>query len=211
MRKLAFTLIPLLFLACGREPAAPTTGNLPGPSFDFQNGPASPGGSGVLRTDYVLVFWATGDPSQDLLVRHFNAEDLDLCGGATPFPTVEIQWVVGQLATQRFAKSDDLPVYVYRYSDVEPPVNNFGTEYCAYLASNWIYRGTSRYLQHDNDYDLSGVRTNAISVDLDGTVFDRAGRQYTYHESYVSNDRPGSAQPPGPVSHYWSRYTLSIN
>jgi hypothetical protein len=210
MRKLALTLIPLLVLACGREPAAPTTGNSASPSFDFQNGPANPGESGVLRTDFVLVNWETPHPSEGLTVRHFNAEDLDLCGGATPFPTVEIQWVVGQLATQRFAKSDDLPVYVYRYPDVVPPFNNFGTEYCAYLASNWIYRGTSRYLQHDNDYDLSGVRTDAISVNLSGTVFDRAGQRYKYDESYVSNDRPGSAQPPGPVAHYWSRYTLSI-
>lgn len=212
MRKLALLVLPLLFLACQRDPGAPATLDLPGPAFDLQNASPSPDQSVVSRTEFTLVLWGTSDPSQDLLVRHFNAEDIDLCGGATPLPSIEIQWVVAPPATQRLAVTGEVPVYVYRLSDLPPPVNS-GTvspEFCAYLVSNWIYRGTSRYLQHDNDFDLSGVRTNAIIIDLTGTVFDRAGQRYAYRESFVSNDRPGSVDPPGPVSHYWSRHTLSI-
>jgi hypothetical protein len=201
-----------LLLACGGDPAAPATGNRPGPSFDLQNGPATPGQSVVLRTDYSLVIWETVDPSQDLIVRHFNAEDLDLCGGATPPPLLEIQWVLAPPATQRLGTTGELPVYVYRLSELPPPANwgSVSPEFCADLASKWIYRGATRYIQHDNDFDLSGVRTNAITRILIGTVFDHVGQRYAYQEFLESNDRPGSGDPPGPLAHYFSRSTLSI-
>lgn len=212
MRKLPYLLIPLLALACERDPVTPPAGGQQRPAFDQQSDPASPEQSAVSWTEETAQRWETADPTQDLIVRHFNAEDLDLCGGATPFPVIEIQWISTPLANQRTAFSDDMPAYVYHRSEVPPPSDwqNLSPEFCSALATKWIYRGTTRFRQHDNDFDLSGVRTNAITAQFTGTLYDHSGQGHAYRDFCAWNTRPSSLEHPGPAGHEWQRCTISI-
>jgi len=202
MQELPYLLIPF----------TPTNGSRQGPAFDLQSDPASPEQSAVSSTEETAQHWETADPGQDLIVRHFNAEDLDLCGGATPFPVIEIQWISTPLANQRTAVSDDMPAYVYYRSEVPPPSDwqNLSPEFCSALATKWIYRGTTRFRQHHNDLALSGVRTNVISRQFIGTLYDHTGRGHAYRDFCVSNDRPVFLDHPGPEGRYWQRCTISV-
>jgi len=67
MRKLAFTFVPLLLLACSEGPTSTTPrAAAPVPSFDFSNGPAVPGHSYLLRDAYGEFAWLFVDPVTEL-------------------------------------------------------------------------------------------------------------------------------------------------
>lgn len=182
MRTFAFPFVALLFLACDRQPTAPTTHALLPPTFEFDNGPPAPGQGFVVRFNESF-YLTTVDVSQDLVVRHYNAEDITFCGGATPLPLMEEQWILGPPGTEvLFTMFRDEPVYVYRYSEVPPQAVT--PQFCADLVSKWIYRGVHSSLHIDSDFSLNGLRSNTIRAAFFGQVFDRAGQRYGYWESF---------------------------
>ena len=87
MRKLAFTLVPLLlFVACSEQPTStPLNEAVAAPSFDFSNGPAEPGNSYIIRSEYGGFAWYFVDPVTELAALVTEDE----CGAfaeATPVP-----------------------------------------------------------------------------------------------------------------------------
>lgn len=208
MRKLALTLVPLLLLACDWETAAPTTQSLPPPAFAFENGPPTPGQGFVIRFNETL-FLTTVDVSQDLVVRHYNAEDISFCSGTTPLPLQEEQWILGPPDTEVWITMfRDEPVYVYRYSEVPPQAVT--PQFCADLVTKWIYRGVHSYRHIDNDFSLNGLRSNTIRADFLGQVFDNAGQRYGYWESFHVVYHPARENRPPEHPNDLDMYNLVI-
>ena len=169
-----------LLAACDpSQPAAPGA-RTPDPAFGTGNGPAEPGHSRVLRFGEA-VFLSSVDESQNLVVRHYSAEDIDFCGGSTAEPTAEAQLVLTPNAAVFHWRTGELPVYVYRLSEVPP--QDVSPQFCDDLVNKWIYRGTHQLFNRDNNLFFDPTRTNTFGWHAVGKVFDRAGNKYHYQES----------------------------
>jgi hypothetical protein len=184
----ALAVLSLLALgsACDQsQPLAPTSGEShPRPSFRPANGPSHPGHSFVFRQDIDLPFLVSVDESQNLVVRHYNAEDIDFCGGSSPTPTAEEQLVLTRHHAVETFRTGELPVYVYRLSEVPP--SEVSPQFCEDLVTKWIYRGTHRLRNHDNNLFGFPSPTNAFGWRGVGTVYDRAGQRHHYLESFFA-------------------------
>lgn len=205
MHTRARILVPLLFLACGREPTAP----LPSPSFAFDNRPPNPGQSFVVRTE-TSVYWTSVHPSEDLVIRHFDAEHIDFCGGSAPPPMVQEQWVpsIGLETFVWLATFKDQPIYVYRNSEVPPQA--ITPQYCDDLKNKWIYHGLHSYRHHDQDYVMNVPGANEIRTDFVGTLFDPAGDRYQYREFHMFVQHPDRVGGPSDHPEYLDFYRLVI-
>lgn len=162
------------------------------PAFGTANGPENPGHSFVLRFDAGVFLYGPGgapfflvseDQAHDLVVRHYNAEDIDFCGGSSPEPSSEAQLVFTPGAAVYVWKTGVLPVYVYRFSEVPPFTGDITEEFCSDLREKWIYRGTHKLLNHDSDLFFDPTRMDAFGWHAEGIVYDRAGGKYAYQES----------------------------
>lgn len=170
-------------------------------SYGTSNGPATPGHSFVVRSNGG-VFLTTVDQAHDLVVRHYNAEDFMSCGGSSGVPASEAQLVPTPNGSIYIWQTGEIPVYVYRLSEVPP--QQASPEFCADLVAKWIYRGTHQLLNHDNNLLFDPGRTNVYGWSAHGTVFDRAGVAHQYHESSLTVVDPN---PPRTVR---ENYSLSI-
>lgn len=189
-RLLALSLL-LIAAACGGStPAAPSSAGDETPSFGTGNGPLTPGHSFVIRSNDG-IFLSTVDEVNGLVVRHYNTEDIDFCGGATATPTAEAQLVLTPGAAIYTWRTGELPVYVYLLSEVPP--QQASEQFCQDLKTKWIYRGTHRLTNHDNNLFFEPGRTNAFGWNGEGTMFNRAGKRFSYRESLmvtVATDPP---------------------
>jgi hypothetical protein len=180
--------------ACDQsQPVAPTAGESAShPAFGTANGPVNPGHSFVFRQD-IGVFLTSVDEAQDLVVRHYNTEDIDFCGGTSSAPTAEEQLVLTRHHATETWRTGELPVYVYRLSELPP--QDVSPQFCADLVTKWIYRGTHQLRNHDNNLFGFPSPTNAFGWRGEGTVFDRAGKKYHYQESFFAVIDWGSDPP----------------
>jgi hypothetical protein len=180
---ISVALLVAASLACeSGQPAAPTAPESPAtPSFGTANGPANPGHSFIVRS-LDLFFLTTVDEEQDLVVRHYNTEDIDFCGGSSSVPLAEAQLKVkpGSPAIYHW-KTGFIPVYIYRLSELPP--GDVTPEFCEALATKWIYRGMHHLRNHDNNLFFDPSRTNSFGWNAQGKVFDRAGVKHSYKES----------------------------
>jgi hypothetical protein len=198
----ALILIPLLFLACGREPAGPA----PRFSVGFENAPLNPGRSLVVRTQ-TGVYWTSVLPAEDLVIRHFDAEHADFCGGSAPATVVQEQWMP-TLGLVYLAWFRDQPVYVYRNSEVPP--QDVTPQFCEDLETKWIYRGVHSYRHHDQDYEMSVPGADEIRTDFIGTLYDPAGHRYGYREFHMFVQHPDAVGGPSDHPEYLDFYRLVI-
>jgi hypothetical protein len=183
------------------------------PAFGTANGPENPGHSFVLRFDAGVFLYGPGgvpfflvsvDETQDLAVRHYNAEDIDFCGGSTPEPASEAQQVLTPPGPVVYVwQTGVLPVYVYRLSEV-PPTEEVTEQFCNDLKEKWIYRGTHQLLNHDNNQFFDPTRTDAFGWHAQGIVYDRAGGKHAYQES------ESAVVDPNPFRIIRDDYQLSI-
>ena len=152
------------------------------PSFGFLNGPENPGMSGVYRYQDGLWFLGTNDPTTDLLVWHLAAEDWWFCDGTEGPPDFDIQNVTNPQgvhdALVQLAKADDLPIYIYRWSEFA----NSTLPWCEKVTDLWLYKGTHRMVYNDNDWNVTGSRGNSYHWNAHGTVYDPDGNEYRYQE-----------------------------
>lgn len=193
----AFILIPLLLLACGREPAGPSprfsVGSENGVSLE--NGPLNPGQSFVIRTQR-SVYWTSVHLAEDLVIRHFDAEHVEFCGGSAPAPVLQEQRMpsLGFVLISWFR---DQPVYVYRNSEVPP--QDVTPQYCEDLKTKWIYRGVHSYRGHDQDVMMDVPGANQMRTDYIGHLFDPAGHRYVYRQVHMYVVHPDAVG--GPTDH----------
>jgi hypothetical protein len=179
--------VPLVFalVSCNNQSAvAPSSiGNGSPPELGTGSGPANPGHSFVFRSQDG-IFLSSVDEAQGLVVRHYNTEDADFCGGNTPTPTAEAQLVFTPGGAIYVWKTGVIPVYVYRLSEVPP--QEASRQFCKDLKAKWIYRGTHELKNHDNNLFFDPTHTDAFGFTGQGTVFDRAGAQFSYYESLLA-------------------------
>jgi hypothetical protein len=201
-RLLVFSLLVALAACDTPTPVAPAgDGSGVHPEFGTSNGPVIPGHSFVIRSNDEF-FLTSVDEANDLVVRHYNTEDIDFCGGGTAPPTAEAQLVLTPGAAIYTWKTGVLPVYVYRLSEVPP--QDVSEQFCIDLTTKWIYRGTHQLTNHDNNLFFDPGRIDAFGWNAQGTVFDRAGKEYSYLESFL-----GVADPDRQRDLHFS-YRLSI-
>jgi hypothetical protein len=188
------------------KPTAPSDDN---PMFGTGNGPAEPGHSLVVRSNDG-IFLTSVDEVNGLVVRHYNTENIDFCGGTDTPPTAEAQAVFLPGAVIYTWKTGVIPVYVYRLSEVPP--QEASPQLCNDLKTKWLYKGTHTLTNHDNDVFFEPGRTNAFGWIGQGSVVDRAGRGYRYSESFQAAITPVPAPPPEDVIGIERnvRYSLSI-
>jgi hypothetical protein len=136
------------------------------------------------------------------VVRHYDTEHIDFCGGTVAPPTVEAQLVLTPGAAVYTWKSGVLPVYIYRLSEVPP--QEVSPQFCLDLKQKWIYRGTHQLTNHDNNLFFDPTRTDAFGYNGQGTVFDRAGKRYSYREALLA------VFVPDPFRELNFSYTLTI-
>lgn len=184
------------------SPVAPAAaGSETNPAFGTGNGPVNPGHSFVFRSNDG-IFLTSVDEAQDLVVRHYDTEDIDFCGGSSAPPTAEAQLVLTPGAAIYVWRTGVIPVYIYRLSEVPP--QEVSEQFCQDLVEKWIYRGTHRLTNHDNNLFFEPGRTNAFGYNGQGTVFDRTGKKYSYKESFLA------VLLPDPFIERNFRYNLSI-
>jgi len=184
MRKLLLLPILALALACEAQPTAPPVDqSADAPALSFMNGPMNPGNSGVYRFQDVTWVWTT-DPQRDVGATHYRSDDWIACGGTQDFVPSDVQLVTNPQgahdAIHQLAKAGDIPVVIYRISEL--PGWSDPDAMCAYLAENWLYRGTHRMLVTDNDLFTSGPGANSFGMSAHGTVYDQSGAPCTYSE-----------------------------
>jgi hypothetical protein len=201
-RLLVLSLLVALAACDTSAPVAPAgDGSGVHPQFGTSNGPVNPGHSFVFRSNDG-IFLTSVDEENDLVVRHYNTEDVDFCGGGTAPPTAEAQLVLTPGGAIYTWKTGVIPVYVYRLSEVPP--QDVSDQLCIDLKTKWIYRGTHKLTNHDNNLFFEPGRTDAFGWNAQGTVFDRAGQQYSYRESFLA------VLVPDPFRELNSRYKLVI-
>lgn len=190
---LALSLLGVASACDQSQPVAPSTEeSAPHPSLGTANGPANPGHSFVFRQD-IDPFLTSVDESQDLVVRHYDAENIDFCGGSASTTTAEEQLVLTRHHAIQMWRTGEIPVYVYRLSELPPQEES--PQFCADLVTKWIYRGTHRLRNHDNNLFGFPSPTNVFGWRGEGTVFDRAGERYHYRESFIAVIDWGSDPP----------------
>jgi hypothetical protein len=201
-RLLVLSLLVALAACDTSAPVAPAgDGSGVHPQFGTSNGPVNPGHSFVFRSNDG-IFLTSVDEENDLVVRHYNTEDVDFCGGGTAPPTAEAQLVLTPGGAIYTWKTGELPVYVYRLSELPP--QEVSEQFCIDLKTKWIYRGTHQLTNHDNNLFFDPGRINAFGWNAHGTVFDRAGQKYSYRESFLGVLDPKRERD----LHF--RYSLSI-
>ena len=195
-------LLALICCDSQRAVAPENPGSGATPELGTGNGPANPGHSFVVRSEDG-IFLSTVDDVQGLVVRHYNTEDADFCGGKTPAPTVEAQLVFTPGGAIYVWKSGELPVYVYRLAEVPP--QEASRQFCKDLKTKWIYKGTHVLKNHDNNLFFDPTHTNAFGYTGQGTVFDPAGTKFSYYESLLAVIDPVLFRELN------AKYTLSID
>ena len=149
------------------------------PLFNFSNGPANPGNSGVFRFQGLFTL-RLDYPDQGLIVRHYAADNsFEVCGGSQTFPSDDEQAVtdLGQAnaVIKLLVQEKNVPVLIY------PPYLG-DKAFCDFLASDWLYKGTGSLRFNDNNFDFDPSRTDAYRWAGQGTVYDHAGKKHQYNE-----------------------------
>ncbi|HSH75723.1 MAG TPA: hypothetical protein VLA09_08580 [Longimicrobiales bacterium] len=174
------TVMALAIVGCQETPISPTASDLE-PSFNFSNGPESPGGSGVIRFEdwFGFLSWEWGEGG--LFAFHFDTADLLICGGEGPDPTGDFQLVPTPAGVLRdIILVPDTPITIYSAADALPII--FGQvpplEACRILAEDWLYRGT-------HSMTVTGLIGLGQSFGWNGhgDVVDQSGAPFRYSET----------------------------
>lgn len=202
-RRLVVPLFLLSLSACADSTLVSPAGDRsdPRPELGTANGPANPGNSFVFRSNDG-IFLTTVDETQDLVIRHYDAGNIDFCGGTAVFPTAEAQLVLTPGGAIYVWRTGVLPVYVYRLSEVPPQEES--PQFCSDLKTKWIYRGTHHLTNHDNNLFFEPGRTNSFGFNGEGKLSDRTGKRFSYRESLLV------VVAPEPFRVFNERYTLVI-
>ena len=154
MRRLALFLVPLLLLACDRQPAAPDAASTP--TFDIGNAPPQ---SGIVLRNGEPFFFLWGFPSENFEVaigadaREFCAGWPDPWGAEFSIVTRAHKQLVDRLMSRFQGRDVTTGVWPYGYRDMaifcaqinggaEPFAT--GVTRVSEFASDWWYEGDPR-------------------------------------------------------------------
>ncbi|HSH76184.1 MAG TPA: hypothetical protein VLA09_10915 [Longimicrobiales bacterium] len=173
-------VMALATVGCQETPISPAAADLE-PSFNFSNGPDSPGNSGVIRFEGAFGFLSWEESEGGLFAFHFENADLPICGGSGLDPTGDVQIVATTAGLLRdIIQVPDTPISIYSAAVVLPII--FGQippdEGCQILADDWLYRGT-------HTMTVTGLIGAGQSFGWSGygDVWDPDGNQFNYTET----------------------------
>jgi len=160
MRKLALTLVPLLLVACGREPAAPATAPN-GPAFDFINNPDN-GNPRIVRFGDRVGFLLVDAEANLFSLQAATNRQFGCVNPPTYLTFHDVQQILenpddpeaGQIHELRILKDAYIAVFQgpYPFSD------------CADLASRKLAEGFGSFRNTDNDLVIFLRETNNFNA-----------------------------------------------
>lgn len=184
MTKHSLALLATLALvasACERNPVAAE----PGPSgpaavASITSGPANPGQSLVFRSGYDAEVSAV-DAAHDLVDAYYDP--YVVCGGGNlaTFAMQEVSNPAFAATVRHLQSAGELPVVIYRWSTVQDALNS-GTLDCEFLTTQWLYLGTARYTNTDNNVTFDPSRPDSWGWAGTGNVLDPAGGEHHFQE-----------------------------
>ncbi len=166
-----------LSLACG-EHTVPTAADAAPPSFDFLNGPTSPGNSGLFRVQSADFFISIHQEAGLITVHGLQNSFADLCAGLGALDLVDFQLkpqTAGEIQALITNASSSVQIV-----PLVPPT-------CAGLsAAPVLYRGTASLQNTDNNFTPTGTegqRANSFGWVSLGVLDDLTnGGQVRYQE-----------------------------
>jgi len=177
----------LLAVACQDTPSEPVDPPVATvPDFNFMNGPASPGNSGIERFPESYIFNFTVDWDKRWLVAFYDVwEGYAGCTLDYPDPALMEPWDIqmndretpeGTLTTLLLKGEHD--VYIMDHLIYDQTEYDWDTEVCEWVMASWVYRGTGKFLSHREFLD--GV-PHRLDQGGNGIVQDREGNYYRLH------------------------------
>lgn len=166
-----------LVCACGGAEAPTSVGAMfATPTYNYTNGPAGPGASGVIRFTDGIGFFVT-DYVRGFTAFHGSSTTVaEFCSGTPPVPDdLSIQLIADPAgALHALFTAPDHHVQIYPAS---PPG-------CAHWASlPLLAKGQARLIRTDNDLIDAGPRANAFGWQAMGVLTDPAtGTPFQYSE-----------------------------
>jgi len=147
MRKLALTPILLLLFACGREPAAPSSGG--SPAFNFMNGPATAGIYVVRFTNFnYLTFYGPFENTPDGSPWIVFVGLPTSCGLTNENPP-SVQRIEQEARTNVIRLREGAEVSAWHWAEF---VNSWDTQgLCSAVALPRVATGTASEQSTDND------------------------------------------------------------
>jgi hypothetical protein len=185
----------LLAVACQDTPTEPVEQPVATvPEFNFMNGPASPGNSGIERYAEPYTFNYSVDMEKRwLLVTYDVWEGYAGCTLTYPDPALMEPWDVqqkqketrdGVLTTWLLQGEHD--VYFMDHLIYDQSEYDWDTEVCPWVMDSWVYKGTAKFVVHREFLDGELVRRvqsgNGVVEDRDGNLF-----KLNYHERVGTN------------------------
>ena len=181
--------LALTVAACSAaDPVQPATERRP-PSFNFTNGPASPGPF-IVRIANSQSRVITSDPDDGLIAIHGRTADLTTCTDASTRVSVDIQIVrtpsdVQGMAFLLTAKDNELAIYDEgNVGDLNPfdPA-----KFCPFIANTTpAYTGTADYRLHINGQgNLLFQWVGTLTRTSDGATFQYVEKQYAVPQDGV--------------------------
>jgi hypothetical protein len=175
----------VLILSCTERTAPPDAAAPPTPpvSFDFLNGPDSPGNSGIFRFQDV-IFEITFDFNAGLMSVHGLINSIaDLCNDLGEFDLMDIQ-------LKPHSRDEVNSLIVDRESPVQIlaiPPEGLGESLCAdFSGAPVLYSGTVAFRETDNNETLEGTeggRANSFGWRAQGVLDDLVnGGHVRYNE-----------------------------
>lgn len=157
------------------------------PELNFMNGPASPGNSGLERyfEPYTFNFTADFYGSHWLLVTYDVWEAYAGCTVTIPDAALMEPWEIqekeretrdGVLTTQLMQRED--VVYIVDHLIYDQSEYDWNTEVCPWIMASWTFRGTAKFVVHQEFLDGAFQRRIASA---NGFVKDPDGNQYRLH------------------------------
>jgi hypothetical protein len=177
-----------LFVAasCDQQPLEPQADQIAeAPTFNFVDGPANPGNSGVDRWVGRRHHWTdTTDPDRGLAAAHYQADDIGFCGGSQDRPAWDMQVVEkGNGGATQNAQMRDAPIFIYDLGNLNTACDISIVSCCTFLADEYLYKGTHDATANDNSWwDTEDQKQNVWQYKAYGVVYDRNGKKYRYRE-----------------------------
>ena len=175
----------LLAVACQDTPTEPVEQPVAtAPEFNFMNGPASPGNSGIERyaEPYTFNFSADLYDSRWLLVTYDVWDGYAGCTLTYPDPALMKPWDIqqkeretrnGVLMTELMQRED--VVYIMDHLIYDQSEYDWDTEVCPWIMDSWLYRGTAKFVVHqeylDGAFQQRAASANGFVEDQEGNLY----------------------------------------
>ncbi|MCL7974240.1 MAG: hypothetical protein M8835_06760 [marine benthic group bacterium] len=182
---LVLACVALVAVACQDTPTEPVEQPVATvPDFNFMNGPASPGNSDIERYSEAYKFNFSADlyGSRWLLVTYDVWRAYAECTLTFPDAALMEPWDIQQkermtldgVRMTELMQREDV-VYIVDHLIYDQSEYDWNTEVCPWLMASWNYRGTAKFVVHqeylDGDFERRMASANGFVEDPEGNLY----------------------------------------